>query len=359
MGKRQTERDGGKMMSKRAYAASIRDKLVCTHCSAMFVGTQKQAERHVYENASLFCSQTCRSAYMRKKFSKPIPNKTCKECGQTFFTRRNNPQFCSMSCYTKSNQFLSMLKESRERSFSAESIAKRAIGLKTGADIECLECKEKFYVKKKQIGKKKFCSRVCYRSYMDKRFDRQIANPDQMALPQGYDGFLNRTELNCLIEGCGWYGKNLTTHMNIAHGIKADDFKRAAGFNLHTGVISKDLSEVMSNRAKVGVAILDPKTIKETLQGKKTIIRSYVSNEAREHARKSRIVMGNGPQRICKGCNTEFTQSTPMGRAMYCCATCRDEHYSAEKKKKTIPWHLRERNEDGTFKPLHKAERSK
>ena len=346
-------------MSKRAYAASIKDKLVCTHCKAMFEGTQKQAEHHVYTNANLFCSPTCRNAYLSNKFSKPMPNKTCKECGKTFFTRRNNPQFCSMNCYTKSNQFQSMLKESRERSYSAESIAKRAIGLKTGADIECLECKEMFYAKKKLIGKKKFCSRVCYRSYMDKRFDRQIANPDRMSLPQGYDGFLNRMELNCLIEGCGWHGKHLSTHMNIAHGIKADDFKRAAGFNLHTGVISKDLAEALSNRDRVGVAIFNPYKLQEMRKLKKTNIKSYRSNEAKEHARKSRIFLGNGPQRICKGCSTEFTQSTPMGRALYCCTTCRDEHYSNERKKLTIPWYLRDRNEDGTFKPLSKAEKNK
>jgi hypothetical protein len=339
--------------SKRAYATSIKDKLVCAHCKAMFVGTQKQAEHHVYKNSNLFCSSACRGAFLSNKFKKPIPNSVCKQCNNTFFTRRNNPQFCGIDCYTKSNQFKAMARLAREKSYGAESIAKRAKMLKTGAEVECLECKQYFYIQLKLLGSKKFCSRVCYRSYMDKRFDRQIANPDKMALPQGYDGFLNRLELNCLVEGCEWTGKHLSTHMNIAHGVQAKDFKRAAGFNLNTGVVSKDLSETMSKRAKVGVAVHNPYKLENMRKMKnRSVIRSYVSNEAKEHRKKARIFIGTGPQRVCKGCNTTFTQSTPMGRAMYCCATCRDAHYSSERKKLTTPWYLRERNLDGTFKIL-------
>ena len=59
---------------------------------------------------------------------------------------------------------------------------------------------------------------------MNKRYDRQIASPDKLQLPQGYDGCLDREQLNCLVDGCGWVGKHLSTHMNIAHGIKADEF---------------------------------------------------------------------------------------------------------------------------------------
>lgn len=340
-------------INKRAYARSIVDRLVCGHCSAMFAGTQKQAERSVYNNTKPFCSETCRKAYMSNLFSTPVPNHVCKQCNKMFFTRRNKPQFCSMDCYTKSSQFSAMLKEARDKSFTQESIGKRAACARTGTDIECLECKQMFYVQIGQIGKKRFCSRPCFRSYMNKRYDRQIASPDKLQLPQGYDGFLDREQLNCLVDGCGWVGKHLSTHMNIAHGIKADEFKRAAGFNKNTGVISKDLAESYSKRALVGVAVHNPYKLENMRKLKgKSWVKSYHSNEAKEHARKARMFLGEGPKRTCKGCGIEFNQSSPMGRAFYCCATCRDTHYSNERKKTTVPWHLRERNPDGTFKIL-------
>jgi hypothetical protein len=78
----------------------------------------------------------------------------------------------------------------------------------------------------------------------------------------------------------------------------------------------------------------------------------YKSNESKEHAKKSRILMGSGPQRICEACRIEFTQSTPMGKAKYCSIPCRDNYYSQERKKLTTPWYLRERNLDGTFKEI-------
>ena len=338
-------------MSKRAYATSIKDKLVCAHCASIFVGTQKQAEHYVYNNSNLFCTDVCRYAFLKNKFSTPVPNRgPCKTCDKTFFTRRNNPKFCSMDCYTKSEQFKVVSKKAREISLSADSRAKQATTIKTGVDIECLECKKLFYCKKGLIGKKRFCTKPCYRSYLNKRFDRQIANPDQLALPQGYDGFLDRVELNCLIEGCEWTGKHLSIHVNQAHGIEAKDFKKAAGFNLHTGVISKDLCETLSNREKVGIAVHNPYRL-DNIEKRKAFAKGfYKSNESKEHARKSRIFMGSGPQRICEACRIEFTQSTPMGKAKYCSIPCRDNYYAQERKKLTTPWYLRERNLDGTFK---------
>ena len=337
-------------MSKRAYATSIKDKLVCNHCTTMFVGTQKQAEHYVYTNSKLFCTETCRYAYLRNKFSTPIPNRgPCKTCGKTFFTRRNNPQFCSIDCYIKSSQFKDMLTEARAKTYTPESIKKRAEMKKTGGDIECLECKQLFYCPKNKIGKKLFCARPCFRSYMNKRFDRQIANPDQLALPQGYDGFLDRLELNCLIEGCGWTGKHLSNHMNMAHGIQAENFKKAAGFNLNTGVISKDLAETLSNRKLVGVAVQNPFWLQNPKKNKNKK-RPYRSNEAKEHQKKARALQGFGPQRICEACRIEFTQSTPMGKTKYCSIPCRNSYYAQEKKKLTTPWYLRERYLDGTFK---------
>ena len=83
---------------------------------------------------------------------------------------------------------------------------------------------------------------------MAKRFDRWIANPQTLALPQAYDEFLTGEELPCLVEGCNWRGQWLSLHMNYTHGVPADEFKRAAGFNLKSGIISGPMREALAQR---------------------------------------------------------------------------------------------------------------
>ncbi len=83
---------------------------------------------------------------------------------------------------------------------------------------------------------------------------RFIANPETVSLPQNFDEFLDRAELPCLIEGCGWSGKHLTIHVNAAHGIRAADFKRATGFNVGSGLVGSELARPLSERARQGVA---------------------------------------------------------------------------------------------------------
>ena len=56
---------------------------------------------------------------------------------------------------------------------------------------------------------KKFCSKDCRRLHYAERFDRWVANPETLALPQCYDEFLMQEELPCLIDGCEWKGKHL------------------------------------------------------------------------------------------------------------------------------------------------------
>jgi hypothetical protein len=94
-----------------------------------------------------------------------------------------------------------------------------------------------------RISKTKFCRKLCWRQWQAARFDRHVANPETLALPQDYDEFLTKDELPCLVGGCEWTGKNLSIHMNHAHGITKDEFKALGGFNVTTGVVSASCYE--------------------------------------------------------------------------------------------------------------------
>jgi endogenous inhibitor of DNA gyrase (YacG/DUF329 family) len=251
-----------------------------------------------------------------------------------------------------------MSREATKRALSPESRAKQAqtardnAKLKIGPDIKhylpCIECGKDTY--QKPSTPRKFCSKPCYRSYMAKRFDRWIANPEGMALPQCYDEFLDREELTCIVEGCGWQGRHLSVHVNQAHGIRAQEFKRAAGFNLNTGLVSKPLAQLLSERPNQGVALSNPDhkenqkhAVKVAQEGMR-----YYSMEAKEHQCKAHSLLVPGPIRNCRGCGIEFRQNTQFGRAVYCSKDCRKVHYSAIAKANSKP---RIRNERGLFVP--------
>lgn len=306
-------------------------RLTCGHCHSLFAGTPAQAYNSRNRGQKTYCSNACRHA---AQCTKPkIEHGPCETCGAMFMSRRPKP-FCSMTCYTASPRFRAMLEANRDKIgarpgvvMSPEMRAKIAEKLRTGEMAECLECRAEVYVKKGQTGKRKFCSTVCYRAYMAKRFDRWVASPEQMALPQCYDEFLDRHELPCLVAGCNWRGLSLTAHMNFAHGVKREDFKRAAGFNLHTGVIAKPLAESLQGRELVGIAAV-AEAFPEGLP-RPTAVQRYKSLEGKEHYVKGRALRlaEPGPMRVCHGCGIIFQQSSVFGRAKYCSAGCRDERY--------------------------------
>ena len=306
--------------------------LTCGHCGASFDGGYKQHYRQTHDKTPCYCSDVCRYAALRSKFSTPVPSRgPCQGCGQEMHSRRET-KFCGMKCYTGSKQFTEMLAESRAKANRPESIASRAERAKRGEEHPCLECGTDVYIKKSQKTKK-FCSRVCYRSYMAKRFDRYMANPETLSLPQGYDGFLDREELPCLVAGCGWVGRHLSTHANQVHGIKAHELKRAAGFNLSTGLVSRPLAVLLQNRPLRGVAITDQWQSVESRPIEQPDVRNYISLEGREHRAKARALLlkTGGPTRICVGCGTTFEQSTIFGHAKYCSKTCRNKTYARKK----------------------------
>jgi hypothetical protein len=316
------------MTTKAERAKEIQNTLQCNHCKGIFSGSLAQALKVVYEGRTTYCSDACRKAFMRERFSTPVPNRgACLGCAKEFFSRRD-AKFCGMKCYTGSNQFSDMLADSRAKALTPTSIAKRSDAVRRGESKPCLECGTNFYAKKSK-AKKKYCSTICYRAYMAKRFDRQIANPEQMALPQGFDGFLDRGLLPCPIVGCDWQGHHLSLHMNEGHGITAAEFKRAVGFNKSTGVVSRPLAEQLRARALVGVA-QDSKYWANKGQGFPDGFERRDSLEAKEHRAKARALCGSGPMRTCVGCGSVFQQSTPFGYAMYCTLPCRTAAYAVK-----------------------------
>lgn len=312
-------------------------ELTCGHCKAVFMGTYKQRWNQQRGLTTPYCSPACRMAASSAKaqaqalregktLRKGVLAGPCKKCG-AMFESRIDKLYCSMDCYTTSDQFREM--QSQYWAPSDAVKAKIAERLRTGERVPCLECGEDFYRKKSDSARRKFCTKVCYRSYMAKRFDRWVANPEGMALPQCYDEFLDRERLRCVVHGCDWDGLHLTTHMNQAHGLPADDFKRATGFNLSTGVIARPLAEAFQSRELRGVAANAPGDALDLARAAQQgpYIR-YVSREACEHQKKARAMLSVGPTRICKGCASTFVQSTPMGRALYCSVGCRTSDYA-------------------------------
>jgi len=338
----------GKFMPKfmNAELEAIRDNLECGHCGCKFVGSDSQAWKVKYEKRTVYCSTICRSAAISMKAQEQAlregkkPRKgalygPCKSCGKMFVSQYDK-MFCTMDCYIKSARFREMLAERPQ--LSADIRAKMAENRKKGHDVPCLECGKEFYQKRqtKSHLTKKFCTRSCYRSYFSKRFDRWIASPEGMALPQCYDEFLDRDTLKCLVEGCDWEGQSLTGHMNISHGVNASEFKRAVGFNLGTGVITRLLAKKLSERENKGIVFNMDESERLVLtarmrEARKNTPYLYHSLEGKEHAKKTRVLIGAGPNRTCAECGHIFQQSTPFGVALYCSVDCRTKAYAKKR----------------------------
>jgi len=262
----------------------------------------------------------------------------CLGCGIEFESNRPK-KFCTLKCYLGSD----VLKE-RARSQAAAATS-AAVEKLTGSpnaipvDVECLECGKKWKVKP-SLATRRFCSKAHYRDYMAKRFDRWIASPQKIALPQAYDEFMLQDEFTCLVDGCDWAGKNLSNHMNFTHGMTAAEFKKAAGFALGTGLVTRDVSKTMSDIANARDAISSARAVLRFVQKRGPSCGGYVSLEAREHGAKSRRVTletSTGPDRVCKGCAQTFTQSGVFGRALFCTIACREAWYAARNREIRVP----------------------
>lgn len=328
-----------------AELIAIRDNLVCGHCNSHFVGSDSQAWKVKYESGVVYCSDVCRRVGIGNKVRVAPPNRgPCLTCKKEFFSKTAK-FYCCMDCYIKSDQLAETIEKARLLALLPEVREKIAATTRKGTITPCLECGEEIY--QKLSRPRKFCNSSCYRSFMAKRFDRWVANPEGLSLPQCYDEFLEKEVLPCFIDGCGWAGQHLTLHMNQAHGVPARDFKRAAGFNLGTGVVAKPLAQSLRERPLRGVA--EPGTLDRLLPGWQGEIGPYVryvSLERREHHKKSCALAGSGPTRICIGCSVEFQQKSPFGRALYCSRDCRDSAYAEVRRKNSTP---RIRDSSGRF----------
>jgi hypothetical protein len=233
----------------------------------------------------------------------------CPECGCMFASRRKNKKFCSLDCYLKSDQI-------------KQQALRNAISLNpaTGTPRICEACGGEFERKHKRM----YCSDICRRRFFAERFDRWIANPEGVALPQNFDEFLTQEELPCLVPGCEWKGKKLGNHVNFVHGITARDFKKLAGFNLGSGLVTPDISETQSAIGKAvaeanGLCPPPPKS--EHAPG-------YISLERRERAKKTRSLMAKVSDKTkpCRQCGKDVAQPT-MGMRLYCSTICRSAYY--------------------------------
>lgn len=199
---------------------------------------------------------------------------------------------------------------------------------------------------------KKFCDLTCFRKHRNNRFERNLKDPAVVAHPKSYGEFLDSGEkIACLVDGCDWMGKNLSLHMNYSHGISADDFKKAAGFNRSTGVVCRELSERMSQHSLSNCELesfhliapyrhpyansqpISPEAIENRgnanaiidLRGRGRKISATLSTDAnRSIARqrlRDRISSGKNTRRNCLFCSMTFL-SLSVGRSRYCSKKC-------------------------------------
>lgn len=122
-----------------------------------------------------------------------------------------------------------------------------------------------------------------------KLFDKWVANPQSIEELRGFDEYLSRDTLDCLVEGCGWSGRHLAVHLNVVHGIRAREFKQMVGFNLTSSLIAPDL------RRNMKLMNPEPRLSREEFllcvaarnTGKG---RGYISKESLEHREKARAL---------------------------------------------------------------------
>lgn len=280
----------------------------CKRCNTEF---------HTTKSWQVYCNSACRVAVDRERA--PYESGPCLICKKMFKARTKGRQYCSLDCYLQSDTFKEM---------SAKNYSKMKHADKCGVPRICPQC-DKEYPRSKRA---KYCSNACRRRWFAERFDRWIANPESVALPQNYDEFLSRNVLPCPIESCNWQGEFLGLHVNTAHGITAHEFKKLCGFNVTTGLVGEELSSKLGNKNPVslipGYNRLGDKGNKDS---------TYVSNESREHRKKARAIVPNtsGAHKNCRTCGAVVEQPY-IGHKLYCSEYCRSKWYQIRCKEQIL-----------------------
>lgn len=314
-------------------------EFTCSACGKSFESRDRGQLASSRAGRNVFCGVECRRAKERE-MQRKRPGRhvcgPCPTCGEVFRSRTKGKRFCSLECYTTSDEL-------RQR------LAKHSYEI--AKDWKCAHCGND------APRKRKFCNDFCRRRYFAERFDRFIANPEDIALPQNFDEFLNRDELPCLIDGCDWVGVKLGQHINITHGIPQEKFKEMVGFNRRTALMGvaarEERSRIMTKLIEEGVIEPCAFPIQESDRS-----RGELRLEGREHWRKS-IAMSGGQARFiaagiarsksdegrkvsserlkqtiaetpkvkmkCVECGCEYeTLETHRGRSKYCSQKCRN-----------------------------------
>ena len=310
--------------------------LECSHCGCQFLASKRQQKR--VRSAGIhrvYCSQVCRDTGAGLRLRKPLPYQgTCPGCGRQFGSRTAK-KFCSMKCYTGSAEFKQMLVTNRWKATAARVLQVTGEPPKPKVEITCMNCGAKWI--ERPSRKSRFCSRRCYRQYMAGRFDRWIANPQSIALPQSFDEFLSQEELPCLVEGCDWRGLHLGNHVNFAHGIPVREFKRAVGFNLKTGLVTPAVSDILSERPHIQAG--GPVWFQKG-HSLPAAVKSYRSLEGREHGAKTRaMLMGTVemPEQLCRECGRQYRPELLGYSSKFCSVTCRNIWYRRRERAREVP----------------------
>lgn len=290
-------------MSKRKHERPA--ALPCAWCGSVF--TPKS-----YRNR--FCSQGCQTNFSNKRVDQHTLG-PCPTCGSMFQSRRKDKVFCSLDCYIDSDQFKRM---------NATNLA--ALNPTLGVPKICKGCGAEY----PRASRALFCGKQCRRKYFADRFDRWVANPENIALPQNFDEFLARDVLSCPVDGCEWEGEHLGYHVNIVHGITAREFKKLCGFNIGSGLVGDALSRSMSDRVKLLIADGRIPVGTGFPDGVRTATRC-VSLEAREHSKKVRAELPRFRDESlpCRQCGVAVQQPR-CGHRMYCSTRCRSRWYEKQ-----------------------------
>lgn len=296
-------------------------KVKCAWCESEFQTVSRSQLGAFNIGNNVYCSKRCRAAFDRRRSDNRHLLGPCANpnCGIMFRSRRKDKKFCSLKCYLSSDQVDQHLKDINP-------------GLKPEVRLPVTNCLQCGIEIKNKHAIKKFCSKTCQRQHYAERFDRWIANPETLALPQNYDEFLMQEELPCLVDGCNWVGKHLSRHCNLVHGITAEKFKELAGFNKSTGLVTADISKQLSDRMRHQIAegITLPGIAQEGLQGGRRNT-GPPSLEAKEHMTKSQAIIAatapSKPDVPCPICG-EPVKQRHNGRQVYCSVKCRAVEYS-------------------------------
>lgn len=286
---------------------------VCSCCNTAFESDSKGKLIASKKNHAVYCSEACQlsGAKNHARNYKGRHVGVCKHCGSTFTAKKQGKIYCSLKCYVEDPDAIERLRQHNEAQASQRP--------------PCRQCGEKTQTKHK------FCSHLCRRKYHAERFDRFIANPETLALPQNYDEFFCQDELPCIIEGCDWVGHRLGQHCNIVHGIDVVKLRELAGFNRSTGTVSAIEQQRMSvqgkrlvEEGKSGQAFIAMVASMKNGEREWPVSKPSGSLEAKEHRRKASALRGAVVvTRVCTACSVEYQSTSLAHGSVFCSVKCR------------------------------------